>query len=148
MASTKKTADTANASAIPSLDELTKLAQQFKLPNVDVEALIEWQRKDLEALAEANRQAYEGMTNLAKRRSEILQETLAQWQDAMKPSGDAQNMFANQTEAARQSVQQAMANFKELTELEVQTRTNAWKVVQDRMQENMANLGKILQPKK
>jgi phasin family protein len=147
MATAKKTTDT-NTTAIPSLDDLIKLAQQFKLPNVDIEALVEWQRKDIEALTEANRQAYEGMTTLAKRRSEILQQALSQWQETVSAASTSQNPIANQAEAVRQSLQQAMANFKELSELEVQTRTNAWKVVQDRMQENMTNLGKILQPKK
>ena len=40
-----------------------------------------------------------------------------------------------------------MANFRELAEMEAQSRNNAWKIVQDRMQENMASLQKLLQPK-
>ena len=43
--------------------------------------------------------------------------------------------------------EKAVANFRELTQLEMQAHTNAWKVVQERMQENMANLQKLLQPK-
>jgi hypothetical protein len=31
--------------------------------------------------------------------------------------------------------------------MEAQSGNNAWKVVQDRMQENLANLQKLLQPK-
>jgi phasin family protein len=48
---------------------------------------------------------------------------------------------------ARQGVEKAMANFRELTELEAKARADAWKVVQDRMQQNMAELQKLLQPK-
>jgi hypothetical protein len=44
-------------------------------------------------------------------------------------------------------MQRAIANFRELSEMEAQARNNAWKVVQERMQENMANLQKLLQPK-
>ena len=40
-----------------------------------------------------------------------------------------------------------IANVRELAEMEAQSRNNAWKVVQDRMQENLANLQKLLQPK-
>jgi DNA-binding protein YbaB len=40
-----------------------------------------------------------------------------------------------------------MADFRELSEMEAEARNNAWKVVQERMQENMANLQKLLQPK-
>ncbi|MBS0343012.1 MAG: phasin family protein [Proteobacteria bacterium] len=146
---TGATATNTNANPLgelPSFEDLTKLAQKFKLPGVDIDALVEWQRKDMEALAEANRQAYEGMKTLAARRSEILRETLAQWQEALKnaTSKDAPNRNAD---AAKRGVQQAMDNFRELAELEAQTRNNSWKVVQDRLQENMANLQKLLQPK-
>ena len=147
---TKKTASSTSVPKmeLPSLGDLSKLAEQFKLPGVDIGAIVEWQRKDMEALVEANKQAYEGMQALAARRTEILRETLAQWQDALKTLPTGQDALASQTEAARRGVQQAMANFQELTEMEVKARTNAWKVVQDRMQENMANLGSILQPRK
>ena len=43
--------------------------------------------------------------------------------------------------------QQAIANVRELAEMEAQSRSKAWKVVQDRFQENLANLQKLLQPK-
>ena len=54
---------------------------------------------------------------------------------------------SKRAEAAKQGMQKAIANFRELSEMEAQARNNAWKVVQDRMQENMANLQKLLQPK-
>lgn len=148
MATAKKSTETSasNPMGLPSLDDLGKLIEQFKLPGIDVNALVEWQRKDVEALTEANRQAYEGIRALAQRRSEILRDTLAQWQQAL--SGMAgQDALAKHSEAAQQSIRQAVADFRELAEMETQTRNNAWKVVQDRLQENMANLQKLLQPK-
>jgi hypothetical protein len=44
-------------------------------------------------------------------------------------------------------VQRVIDHIRELSELEQQARSNAWKVVQDRMHENLANLQKLLQPK-
>jgi phasin family protein len=55
--------------------------------------------------------------------------------------------LSKQADIAKQGVEKAVANFRELTQLEMQAHTNAWKVVQERMQENMANLQKLLQPK-
>lgn len=153
MATTKKTASAPASPGLnlpplelPSLDDLTQLVERFKLPGVDMDALVEWQRKDLEALAEANRQAYEGIKALAEKRGEILRDSLAQWQEALK-NATGQDAMAKQSEAARQGVQQALDNFRELTEMETEARTRTWKVVQDRLQENMANLQKLLQPK-
>lgn len=151
----KKTTTTSSSTAgngtsplgeMPSLEDLGKLIEKFKLPGVDMNALVDWQRKDMEALAEANRQAYEGMKALAARRSEILRESLAQWQEALK-SATSKDAATRNADAAKRGVQQALDNFRELAELEAQTRNNSWKVVQDRLQENMANLQKLLQPK-
>lgn len=146
---TRKTAGPAaskTASGIPSFGDLGKLIEKFKLPGIDIAAIVESQRTDMEALAEANREAYEGIKTLAKRRNEILQEALAQWQEAMKDA-TGKDALTNGAETVKQSVQQAVANFRELAEIEAQSRGKAWKVVQDRFQENVANLQKLLQPK-
>jgi phasin family protein len=81
-----------------------------------------------------------------ERRNEILRETLAEWQAAVKDATSAEAM-SKRAEVAKHGVQKAIANFRELSEMEAQARNNAWKVVQERMQENMANLQKLLQPK-
>ena len=128
------------------LDDIKKLTEKFQLPGVDVAALVDWQRKDMETLVEANRQAYEGVRALIERRNEILQETFAEFQAAIKDATSSE-AIAKQAEAGKQGVQQVIANIRELAEMEAQSRNNAWKVVQDRMQENLANLQKLLQPK-
>jgi phasin family protein len=145
MEASKKSTGTDDTST-PWLDDIKKLTEKFQLPGVDVAALVDWQRKDLETLVEANRQAYEGVRALIERRNEILQETLAQWQAAVKDVTSSE-AIAKQAEAGKQGVQQVIANIRELAEMEAQSRNNAWKVVQDRMQENLANLQKLLQPK-
>jgi phasin family protein len=133
-----------DAGAMPGSDEFKKLIERFKLPGFDVAALADWQRKDMEALAEANRQAYEGIKALVERRNEILRETLDRWQSSVKDlaSPDAPS---KQVEAAKLQVENAVANFRELSQMEAQARNGAWKVVQDRMQENLTNLQKLLQ---
>ena len=126
--------------------DLGKLAEKIKLPGVDIAAIVESQRKDMEALAEANKQAYEGIKALAQRRNEILQEALVEWQEAMKDA-TGKDALAKNAERAKRGVQQAIANFKELADMEAKSRSKAWKIVQDRFQDNLANLQKLLQPK-
>jgi len=135
-----------DASVFPGIEDLKKLIEEFQLPSVDIDALIDWQRRDVEALTEANRQASEGLKALVERRNEILGETLAEWQAAVKDATSAE-AITKRAEAAKQGVQKAIANFRELSEMEAQSRSNAWKILQERMQENMATLQKLLQPK-
>jgi phasin family protein len=146
MATESKHTTAADASAMPWLDDLKKLIEKYQLPGVDVAALVDWQRKDMEALAEANRQALEGTKALIDRRNEILQKTLSQWQATVKDATSAEAV-SKQAEAVKQGIEKAFANFRELSEMEAQARNNAWKVVQDRIQENSSNLQKMLQPK-
>ena len=133
-----------NIFSIPSFSDLTQLIQGLKLPNFDVQALAEWQRKDMEALVEANREAFEGIKALAEKRNEILRDTLAQWQEALTLPATGKDALRERTEATKGGVDQAIANFKELSTIESEARKKAWAVVQDRMQENMVNLQKLL----
>jgi len=135
-----------DASVFPGIEDLKKLIEKFQLPSVDIDALIDWQRRDMEALTEANRQASEGLKALVERRNEILRESVAEWQAAVKDATSAE-AITKRADAAKQGVQKAIANFRELSEMEAQSRSNAWKILQERMQENMATLQKLLQPK-
>lgn len=137
-------AEDKKASAV--FGDLGKLVEKFKLPGIDIAAIVDSQRKDMEALAEANKQAYEGIKALAQRRNEILQETLVEWQQAMKDAAGKAAMSKG-ADMAKKGVQQAIANFRELADIEAQSRSKAWKVLQARFQENLANLQKLLQPK-
>jgi len=129
------------------MGDFQKQAEKFRLPGVDIQAFIDWQRKDMEALTEANRTAFEGFKALAQRRNEIFQESIAQWQSALTSAGSTGGL-SNQADVARQGFEKAIANFRELTEMEMQAHANAWKVLRDRMQQNMANLQELLTPKK
>lgn len=129
-----------------ALPDIGKLLESLKLPGIDVAAIVESQRADMQALADANREAYEGIKALAERRNEILKESLAEWQAAMNEVAGPEAL-SKQGERAKQGVQQAIADVRELAEMEAAARSKAWKVLQDRFQENLANLQKLLQPK-
>ena len=146
--SAKKTAasDARPLGAMPTAEDLRHMVEKFKWPGLDVDALLEWQRKDMEALAEAQRQTVEGLQALAARRNEILKEQLAQWQAAMAQAADPKRLSAR-ADAAQQNLQKAVDNFRELAQMEAQAHANSWKVMQNRMQENLGNLSKLLQSK-
>jgi phasin family protein len=131
------------ALALPSLDDLKKLAGRLKLPGVDLAAIVESQRKDMEALAEANRQAYEGIKALAQRRNEILRAALIEWQEAMKDATGKDAMSKN-ADRAKQGIKKAIESFRELAGMEAESRRKAWKVLQDRFQENLTKLQNLL----
>src|SRR5262245_32493118 len=63
-------------SALQAMREQTaKMMENFKIPGVDVQALIEDQRKNIDAVAKAMRIASEGAAAVSQRQLEIFQST-------------------------------------------------------------------------
>jgi len=121
--------------------DFTKLMSQFQLPGVDFTALVDRERKNIEALVKANRIAFEGWQRLVRRQAEMLQETMkkvvadASQEDAKKKRADL----------AKEGFEKALANMRELAEITTQSQKEAFDVVRKRIEENVAgirNLGK------
>jgi phasin family protein len=116
--------------------DFTKLMRQFRLPGVDFAALIDRERKNIEALAEANRIAFEGWQRLVRRQAEILQETMkkvvadAGQEDAMKKRADL----------AKEGFEKALANMRELAEMATKSQKEAFEVVRKRIEENVEGI--------
>jgi hypothetical protein len=62
---------------MPSFD-FSKLTKDFKLPGVDIATIMDREKKNIEALTEANRIAFEGWQALVRRQAEILRESIKQ----------------------------------------------------------------------
>jgi len=134
---------------MPFMD-VNQLLEQCKVPGVDVSAILEARRKDIEALVTANRQAYEGMQLLGQRQAEMLHEATAKWQAATKDMMSAQSpgaSAAKQAELGKQTFERALANMRELAEMATKSQTQAWEVVNRRFHENLEELKKLMHPK-
>ena len=66
------------------LDDMTKFMGQFKLPGVDMAAIIEARRKDIEALVEANKAALASMQALGAKQTEMFKEAMQGIQESAK----------------------------------------------------------------
>lgn len=129
--------------------DIGKMMEQFKVPGIDVSKIVEAQKKDIEALTAANQAAYEGVQELAKRQAEILQVTMAEWQEAMsKLGGGASSNPAAQAELAQKAFAKAVTNMREMAEVAAKSQTQAWEVIQKRFRENLADMMKMMQPPK
>ncbi len=131
--------------------DITKLMEQYKLPGVDFGAMVERQRKDIEALTEANRIAAEGMQALAKKEAEILQKTMQEVMAAMSKAaagGDPMANASKQAELAQQAFGKALSNMRELAEVANKSQSDAYAVISKRVQENIRELTALMQPKK
>ena len=128
---------------VPEFMDFTKIAGQFKVPNFDAGALLESQRKNIEAMTAANRVAMEGAQALSQRQVEILRQVWDESASAMKTlsaSGKPEEQMVKQTELAKQAFEQSLANFRELAEIGAKSNTEAVEVITKRVAEGLEEL--------
>jgi len=121
--------------------DFTKLMSQFRLPGVDFAALVDRERKNIEALAKANRIAFEGWQRLVRRQAEILQETMKE----VVANAGQQDAIKKRSDLAKEGFEKALANMRELAEMATKSQKEAFDVVRKRIEENVEgirNLGK------
>jgi len=129
--------------------EFTKMAERYQVPGLDVEALGESHRRNVEALTAANRTAVDGARALAKRQAAILQETLDAAKEAfgqLGKSGSPQEAAAKQASIAKQVFETAVANAHELGEMVAKSNAEAADVITGRIAEGLDEI-KVLAEK-
>src|SRR5580692_6236415 len=92
--------------------DFRKLLENYKIPGVDFAALMDHEKKNIEALTKANKIAFEGWQALVRRQSEILQETMKE------AIANARNEDAakHRVELAKQGFEKALSHMRELAE--------------------------------
>jgi phasin family protein len=129
-----KPTEKAAAGETPFLD-FTKLMSQFRLPGVDFAALVDRERKNIEALAKANRIAFEGWQRLVRRQAEMFQETMK------KVVADAgQEAAKKRADLAKEGFEKALADMRELAEMATKSQKEAFDVVRKRIEENVEGI--------
>jgi phasin family protein len=110
--------------------------KNLSVPGVDVQLLVDSQRKNLEALAAANKQVFEGIQAVAKRQQEFMAQSLSEAQRAAADLGGSQgprDLAIKQTELLKQGFDKAFANMRELAELVWQSNAQAVSTINQRV---------------
>ncbi len=139
----------ADRGELPILN-VRKLLESFRLPGVDFTALADAQRKNIEALQQANQKAYNGALALAQRQAEILEETMSQWQSAAKDltaKSPAEGIAAKQADLAKKAIENALGNMRELAEMAATSQAQAYEVIDKRVQTGIKEFREYLNKK-
>lgn len=130
-----------------NLDELVK---QFKVPGVDVNAIIESRRKDMDAVIAANQATAAAMQQVAMKQTEILTQALQAAQDsALKLAKGVGGVIdpTKQAELTRKAYEKALADIKEVGEIAQKAQTTAMSGITARAQQSVQEMTKLMQPK-
>ncbi|WPZ36780.1 TIGR01841 family phasin [Thalassobaculum sp. OXR-137] len=125
----------------PFLDfDVQKMMGEFKIPNVDVDGIVAAHKRNFDAIAQANQIAAEGMQAIMRRQSEIAQAAIAEVQSnlqAIATQGAPEEKLAQQAAIAKSTLEQALANLKELQEMVAKSNAEASGIINKRIMESL-----------
>lgn len=119
---------------------------QFKMPNVDASALLDAQRKNLEALSAAGKLASEGFQAVAQRQTELVRQGVEQSMSdarAVLAETGVAAQTAKQAEVAKRNYQSTLSNVTELNEMVLKANKDAFSVISKRIGEAMDEVQKL-----
>jgi phasin family protein len=123
--------------------DVTKLMADFRFRPFDIEAMMACQRRNIEALSQANQLALEGVQAVARRQIEIARQALDDvsglWRDLAQPVS-VEDRVAKQTEYAKQMLEKGVTHTRELTLLATKAGTEAADVLRKRTTESLDEL--------
>jgi len=118
-----------------------RMFSEFRMPAMpDMNALVAAQKRNLDALAAANRVALEGAQTVARRHMEILQQSVSEMTEAMQTMSalpEAKEKAAKQAELLKASYGRAVNNMKELADLIQKANSEALALLNRRFSEAM-----------
>jgi phasin family protein len=127
--------------------DISKVLAEFKLPGVDVDAILASQRKNIEAVTAANQLAIEGFQAVVRRQASILRQTLEETGTILTEAlsaGSPEDKAAKQAELVKAAFEKALSNMKELAELVAKSNTEAANVISSRVSESLEELKSAL----
>ena len=124
-------------------DMMRKFATEVGLPKVDVDKLVDTQRKNIEALGQSAKVAAGGVQSVAQKQREVLEAAFREASElarSYQPLGDPQQILAKQSEFAKKVFDIAMQGAQDSAQLTRQSTGEAVKIIQERMKESLEEL--------
>jgi phasin family protein len=123
--------------------DVTKMFADFRFRPLDVEAVWAAQRRNIEALSQANQAAVEGVNALARRHIELTRETFegfsALLRDLAQPASTEERITKN-TEYVKQMIEKGVNHGRELTTIATKAGTDAADILHRRATESLDEL--------
>lgn len=123
--------------------EMSKAFGAFNMPQFDMTAVLEAQRKNVEAVTAANQVAVDGMQALSRRQAEIFQELMGEASSAANEISKVEagpDAAAKQVEIMKTAFEHSLANMQELAELVAKSNNEAAQTINKRIGESLEEI--------
>jgi phasin family protein len=110
----------------------------------EVETMFASQRKNVEAMMQANRLALDGVQAVCRRQLDFIQEAVEGLTtlvgDLAPPPGPLNEKFAKHAEYSKQAFERNLANARELTQLVTKATSDAMNIINQRLCEGLGEV--------
>lgn len=130
----------------PKLD-LQATLEKLKLPGVNVEALFDHGRKDIEALLAANERVFTGVEVLTNKQAALLLDIMREFQAGTKDvigKGSPSEKVNQVSQHAQRAFTHALTNMKEMADIAAKSHEDVLSILNHRYQENVEAFRKSL----
>lgn len=124
-------------------NDFFKSFTKFQAAPFDVQKLLEIQRKNLQALTEAQQLTVEGVQSIMGRQMEIVSQFMEEQSfltNQLMREGNPEDKLSRNAELIKNSYEKAMANAKEISELVKKTNTKTTGILNKRASANFKEI--------
>lgn len=127
--------------------DVTKMLEKFKVPGVDMTAIIEARRKDIEAVVASNKAALEAMQAMGRKQAEMLTAAMQEIQATTKDLASSAGDHAKQAEIVKKAYAKAVADVKDLADMARKSQAESMVSITKRANEHLAEIKTMMKPK-
>jgi len=124
-------------------DVFARFGRDLKMPQVDVDTILEHHRKNLEALEKTAKATAAGASTLLERQRAMLEDSLkeiTQIAESYRTPGAPREMIAKQTEFARRSFETAVKNAGEVAHIVKKSGAESLDILRERIKEAVSEI--------
>lgn len=129
------------------MEQLAKTIGEYPFPGIDTNTLLDRTRKNVEALAAANKRMLENAEAVMARQGEILRQTMEEASKALKGLSSAstpQAVAEQQGELLRHIFLRTFDNMREVAEMTAKSSSEAFESINERVSENVEDIREML----
>ncbi len=124
-------------------DMFQKFGENLKLPTPEVESVVNYHKKNIQAMQDAMQVASSGAQGMMAKQREQLEEGLAEITElvqGMSGKGSPTELMSDQLEFAKKSFEKTIKNTTELGEIARDSSTESFNILQKRVQDSIQEI--------
>lgn len=124
--------------------DIGKMFGEMRAPTADLETIVAMQRKNIEALTQANQLALEGAQAVLRYQLEMARRTMEEFSSIfasfLQPNGSMEDRVAKQAEFSKSAMEKGMSNARDISDLMTKANTDAFNVLSRRVTETFEEI--------